>query len=279
MRKSLAYSLQSLRSVQAFLDANAERMPAVATCGARRRLDELVSVANAQAAEQSAADLDAQIATRRFHAVRTTLVRGRMAPIVAVAAAEKLDTPALSPLRMPPRWASPEVLRAHAAGLAAAAAPFAGIFTAAGLGDDFAPRLEAAADDLLAALGERTQRLAARSGATRGLADTLRTGRKVVQVLDAMVRSEVRGETALLAEWHAAQRVERVRRAHRALPAVAVPELEPVKPLALIPAVSSASAPEPVAAIERAEPTLVRLPATGWRRLFGGRAREVARDN
>ena len=274
MKKPHAYTLQSLRSAQAFLDANAERMPDIATSGARRRLDELVTTALAQATEQSAADMEAQIATRRFHALRNALVRGHMAKFAAVATVEKAAIPDLSPFRMPPRWATPEALRAHAAGMASAAAPYAAVFSAAGLGDDFADRLMAAADDMLAALGERTQRLASRSGATRGLADTLRTGRLVVQLLDTMVRSEVEGDRALLTEWDAARRVERVRGAHRALPMLA-----PVQPLALIPAVSSASEPVPVEAIDDETPTLLRLRIGRLRRLFGGGARRVDYDD
>ncbi|MDE3217200.1 MAG: hypothetical protein KGO03_12400 [Gemmatimonadota bacterium] len=277
MRKSLAYSLQSLRSVQAFLDANAGRMPAVAMCGARRRLDELVTAADARATEQRAAELDAQIATRRFHALRTALVRGRMAPIVTVAAVEELSAPGLSPLRMPPRWATPEALHAHAAGMAAAAAPYAAAFSAAGLGDDFADRLIAAADAMLDALGERTRRLAARSGATKGLAATLRTGRLVVDALDAMVTSEVEGNPALLAEWAQAKRVERVRGAARAAVLPALPA--PVQPLALIPAVSSASEAARFQTIDERAPTLVRLRFGRLARLFGGGARRVEYDN
>lgn len=273
MNKSLACSLQSLRSVQAFLDANAERLPTVASCGARRRLDELVTTAGAQAAEQSAADLDAQIATRRLHALRTSLLHDHMAPIAAIAAVETLSIPDLAPLRMPPRWASPELLRAHAAGMALAAAPFAGIFLAAGLGDDFVERLEAAGDDMLAAVGERTQRLAARIGATRGLAETVRTGRLVVHALDRMVRREIRGDAVLLAEWNSARRVERARVANRA---AALPA--PVQPVALLPAVSSASEPVPVEAVGDATFALLRLRVGRLGRLLGRGAGDVSRS-
>jgi hypothetical protein len=57
---------------------------------------------------------------------------------------------------------------------------------------------------------ERLQSRGRRTGATRGLTAKLAAGRKIVRVLDAFVKSALRDDPAMLANWNAVKRVKRV---------------------------------------------------------------------
>jgi hypothetical protein len=93
--------------------------------------------------------------------------------------------------------------------MAKAATPFAGVFVAAGVPADFVTRLDAAADALLVSLSDRAQSRGKRSGATKGLKSQLASGRKIVHILDAFVKSALKDEPALLANWNAVKRVRK----------------------------------------------------------------------
>jgi hypothetical protein len=60
---------------------------------------------------------------------------------------------------------------------------------------------------MLAAIGDRTQSHGQRKGATTGLKVTLSRGRKIVGVLDAFVKTALKDDPALLADWDVIKRV------------------------------------------------------------------------
>jgi hypothetical protein len=91
--------------------------------------------------------------------------------------------------------------------MAKAAEPFARVFITAGMPADFVAQLTAAADALVTAMSDRTHTLGMRRGATRGLEVTLSSGRKVVHMLDAFVRSALKDNPSLLANWNLVKRV------------------------------------------------------------------------
>lgn len=210
MRTLQGNTLQSLRAVRAFLDANAAALPTVVGSGARRRLDDLVTALDGHASAQSESALGALSATQKHRALRAALLRDHMAPIAKVAASELPASPELEPLRMPRGAPSAERLKALAAGMAAASEPHAAVFTAAGLPDDFIAQLNAAADAMLATVGERRQSRAQQVRATNGLKSLLSAGRRVVHVIDAMAKSALRDDPVLLAAWNRVKRVELV---------------------------------------------------------------------
>lgn len=212
MKNRESKKLKSLRAVHAFIADHAEQLPGVASSGALRRLEELLLTIDDHAAAQAASDLAAQISTRKRLALHAALLRDHMAPIVRIAAAESLASPQTSPLRMPPRWASPEQLRANAAGMAESAARSADVFTSVGLPADFADQLTGAADAMLASVCEQTRHRLARARATAGLRVSIAAARRMVGALDAMVTSALRADAALLRAWKAAFRPDRVPR-------------------------------------------------------------------
>ena len=210
MRMTEASTLQSLRSVQRFVDANQAALGGVPTCGARTKLDAIVASCDAYANAQSTSDLQSRSATLEHHALRRVLVRDHMTPIARIAASELSDAPGVEPLRLPQGRLSAERLKAAAYGMAEAAAPFADVFTGSGMPADFPGQLTDAADAMLAAITERRQRRIERSEATVGLRHFASRGRRVVHVLDALIRSTLRDDSTLLAAWHSAQRVHLV---------------------------------------------------------------------
>jgi hypothetical protein len=201
--------LHSLQAVQAFLEENAATLAGVAKSGARRRLADVIAQLSIHASDQTGNALAAQGATRKQKALRTTLLRDHMAPISRIARVDLPQTPELEPLRMPQGKPTAQRLAAAAYGMTQAAAPFAEVFTSAGLPVDFIAQLNAAADAMLLSLSERSQHRGRLRGATIGLKTTLATGRKIVHVLDAFVRTALRDDPALLANWNHVKRVPR----------------------------------------------------------------------
>jgi hypothetical protein len=199
-------TLQSLRAVQAFLDAHADLLASVANSGARKKLDAQVEGLSTHVATQSGSGLASKGATQKQRALRLTLLQDHMAPIARIAAADLPHTPELLPLKMPRGTPSTETLFAAATGMADTAERYSAVFIAAGLSQDFIAQLHAAAAALLVPLDARAQSRGSSQGATQGLKAELRSARKTVRVLDALVRRVLKADPALLASWNAVKR-------------------------------------------------------------------------
>lgn len=202
--------LDSLRNVKAFLDEHAAQLDGVVKTGTRNNL--LVAIADLAAyqSEQSGSNLAAKGSTQQQHALRQVLVNDHMTVISRIARASLPNTPEVQPLRMPRGKPSVSKLASDAYGMASAAQAHADVFTAAGLPDDFVTQLTAAADAMVAAGTDRLASKGRRGGATKGLKSKLSAGRKIVGVLDAMVKTALRHDPALLANWNIVKRVPRV---------------------------------------------------------------------
>ena len=221
MQTTQGNMLQSLRAVEAFIDGNAATLTGVVSTGARRRLTGAIGELAAHVSDQTGSALASQGSTKNQHLVREVLLHDHMAPLARIARADLPQTPQLAPLRMPRGRPTAPKLAAAANGMAQAAAPYASVFISAGLPTDFIAQLTGAADDLVIALDERTQSRGKRTGATKGLKDSLSDGRKVVHILDAFVTRALKNNAALLANWNSVKRVQRVgaRAASAAVPA------------------------------------------------------------
>jgi hypothetical protein len=199
--------LQSLRDVQTFLETYAGKLGDVVNTGARKSLDDMIAELANHVTDQTSSFIGAKSATQQQAALRQVLLRDHMAPIARIARASLPNTPAVAPLRMPKGAPGIEKLAAAAYGMAKAAAPFTATFTAAGLPADFVERLNQAADAMIAAVGDRSQKRGARRGATTGLKTTLSKGRKIVGVLDAFVHTALKDDPSLLSNWNGIKRV------------------------------------------------------------------------
>jgi hypothetical protein len=216
-----ANRLQSLRKVEAFLEENADRLAGVIKTGTRQRLAEAVTALAAHASDQSGLAIASQQATLKQQALREVLLNDHMAHIARIAKADLPNTPELAPLRMPRTKLSAEKLAVAAYAMATAAAPYADVFTSAGLPTDFVAQLISAADAIRASVDERSLSDNLRNGATEGLKSKLAAGRKMVHVLDAFVRTAVKRDPTVLASWKAVAHVRKaaVRPAPTVVPA------------------------------------------------------------
>ena len=212
MQTRQACGLQSLQSVQAFLDDHAAALRDISSGAARKRLDTLVTQLNAHVAEQAASNYASQGATKKVRALRRALLRDHMAPIARVARADLPNGIELQPLKMPRGNTGTGKLAATAYGMAKAAKPFAAVFLLAGLPPDFIDRLVTAADTLLQAGKDRMRSRGRRGGATRALATRLSAARKMVHVIDALVQSAAADDAVLLADWNIIKRARRIAR-------------------------------------------------------------------
>ena len=220
--------MASLDAVDAFFDANADKLASVITTGARQKLRDVRIDLNDHATAQAGNDFSAQVATRRQKELRRSLTRDHMRPIARIARADVPRTPATEPLRMPRGTVSTARFVSAAKGMAEAAAPFTAIFVDHGMPADFIARTTAAADALLASVTARKTHRGQRGGATLGLKDKLSEGRALVLVLDAFVQTALKDDPALLANWNIIKRVRLV--ARRQLHTPEAPATTPVTP-------------------------------------------------
>ena len=246
MKNRQSQLLRSLRSANRFIVDNAARLGPVAGCGAHRQLEAELTSADAHAAAHAAAHLLTQGATLNLHECRDTLLSDHIAPLVAVAAAERAATAGIGVFKTPRRWAPVEEIAANAEGIADAALPLSATFVNAGLPNDFAEQMRAAAGAVREAAEERRRQQILAVEATRGLAYSLQRGRARVQVLNAMVRSVARRDPVLLAAWRSAVKPEAVR--------VSAARTEAPEVAAAAPTVPQAVVVEPVVAVAKLGP-------------------------
>ena len=245
MQTSQGSILLSLRAVQTFLNENAAALGNVPNTGVRKRLDDLVAELNGHSSDQTGNDLASQGATLVKENLRTQVLRDHMAPIARIAKVDLPDTPEIVPLRMPRGNPTVARLAAAADGMAKAAAKHADVFIAAGLPIDFVAQLNGAVKQMLDTVSERSQSRGRVRSATTGIKETLTAGRKIVHVIDALVRTTLKGNTILLSAWDGVKRVQLngLRRSKVAAP-VTAPTPTPTPTPATTPAlVATASQP------------------------------------
>jgi hypothetical protein len=232
MQTRQGYTLEALRAVQQFLADHAAQLPTVVATGASRRLDELIGRLAEHATEQVANTIEGRMATQAYHTLRRALVREHMAAIIAVARLEAPTITAVQPLRLPHGNVATARLAAEAFGLAQVVEPYSALFVAAGLPEGFVEELREAAQAMATARNEHQGRRGRVVGATTGIRTSLTTGRRLVAVLDVLVRRTARDDQALLTEWETVKHVHRIGRRGAALvlappanvPALASPE-------------------------------------------------------
>ena len=210
MQTAQGNMLDSLRNVKTFLDDHATLLAGVVKTGTRNSLLEAIANLAAHQDTQAGSNLAAKGSTQVQHALRQTLLKDHMSVISRIARASLPNTPAIEPLRMPRGKPSLSKLASDAYGMASAAEAHTDVFVAAGLPDDFVTQLRSAADAMIGAGTDRSASRGRRGGATKGLKSQLTAGRRIVGVLDAMVKTALRHDPALLANWNIVKRVARV---------------------------------------------------------------------
>jgi len=166
-----------------------------------------------------------------------------MSQITAIAAAQHHAIPELDAVRMPATRATPLRLVADATAMAQVAAQHREVFIAAGLSADFVEQLEAAADAVAQIITDRGTTRAQRTGATAALGTAASRGRRVLEVLSAMIQPQLANDPALLAEWKTARHILRPPTQRPINYALLV---DPRTPVASTPAVPIATPVQPV---------------------------------
>lgn len=254
MRTKEANQLEALRTVQEFLDEQQNRLPTVATSGARRQLDEALARLAQHADDQTSSAAWSRNCTKKYHALRRRLIRAHLLPIALIARTTQPPLSELVQLRVPRRKPTAQQLAAAAHAMAEAGKPHADVFIAAGMPVDFIAQLERASAAMMAELEERTQQRARHRIATEALRSGITSARRVVEVLDAFVRSACEQEVEIIAGWESATHVRRSAHRPQALP------VDPSEPLQTVVADVSEMREEPVREHESIEHAPVALP-------------------
>ena len=207
MQTNQERTFESLHAIQAFIDTHAPAFPAVADSGAKRELDAIIGHLSYHVSTQSGSNLGSRLKTQEQQALRIALFKDHIRPIIASA---RLSPGTFPPgvFRVPKLNAAPAKLAKAAHEMARAAEPRAEEFIGMGLPADFISQLLAAAQAVLDAVGARTELRGARVGSTSSLRATLTSARRLVNLLDALIRKEITGNPALLANWNFIRRLD-----------------------------------------------------------------------
>lgn len=197
----------TLLTVDAFLDAHAEKLPKATSTGIRQRFGETLAEITQHVQTQHASPLMAQGLTRTKQEKRDALLRDHMVPIARIARLSAAEVPELQPIKMPRGAPGVQKLLAEAEGMAVIAQQHRELFIAAGLRPTFVEDLQAAVEDIRSTLADRANRYGDQAGASKGLITGLVRGNKYKAVLDSLVRSEAHGNAELLADWEIIKRV------------------------------------------------------------------------
>jgi hypothetical protein len=138
---------------------------------------------------------------------RREVVSHQMKPIAKVARALRGTVPGISVLSLPKgNVPTPQVINAATA-MVQKAGIYKDVLVESGLPADFLEQLEKATAALKTSLDARGLARAGQVAATRGVANELSVGRRVVDIIDVTMTRLLRPQPAKLAEWEQLKRV------------------------------------------------------------------------
>jgi len=210
MQTAQGNMLDSLRSVKKFLEHNSDKLGDVIRTGIQAELLQTISELEAVSEAQTAGAAVAKNALKVKRALRHALIHDHMTVVSRIGRAKLPGTPQFENLKMPRGTLSSARLTEAAYEMANSAAENEGIFVAAGLPADFVARMKAAADALTEARMRRAFAKANRTIASQALKTKLSSARKLVYVLDAMVKSAIASDPTLLPGWKQVVHVPKV---------------------------------------------------------------------
>jgi hypothetical protein len=209
MEITQGHMLDSLRSVKSFLELNADKLSGVIKSGIQAELLQTINELEAYGDQQTLGAAGAKNASKVARALRYTLIHDHMAVVSRIGRAKLPNTPEFENLKMPRGNPSSTRLTEAAYEMANSALQNAGVFVAAGLPEDFIVRLKSAADAVAEERLQRSLARAKRTVATRALGSKLSSARKLVHVLDAMVKTAIRSDPTLLPGWNQVKHVQK----------------------------------------------------------------------
>jgi hypothetical protein len=219
--------LLALQNAQTYLNNNATALGDTVPPATRKLLDDSIVELSGHASVQDSETRAAASALALRHSLRSALIRDRMMPIAKIAKLELASTPELVSLSLPKNYPTVERLAALANGMALAAEKYENVFLRAGLKTDFIQSLRTASDDMVQALKDRMESKSKVRVATSALSNKLSRARKVVHVLDVMVKSALVGNADLLEGWNLVKRTPRPRNTPVPVPSTPTPTPTP----------------------------------------------------
>jgi hypothetical protein len=205
-------ALRALRSIQAYLEKNKDRLADVNATGTKTALDSVVEKLEALGDQQDPTRFQRESEIQAGNSARFELRETHMRPITRVATLALLDLqgkPEFSKLRLPHRSFDLISLASWGREMAKAAEPHSATFVAHGLPADFIDKLKAATEDVQKAADVRSVATGGRIGATRDVHRQVRKAVGIIGVLDAFVMPRVRGDAQLEGAWAVAKRIAR----------------------------------------------------------------------
>lgn len=199
--------LETLQRMDGVLDEHPTTFAPLKDSGARKALSGAIDQLATLAADQQSGSQASQGETSRQHALQTALRKYHMQGIAAAAKLNLPNVPDLSSLTMPPSGITAQRLIAASKAMSEAAKNHEQVLIAAGLPANFIAQLDAATQAVTDSLTGRNVQKGRRKGATQGLTAHETRARGVIKLVDAQVRPLIGGDSALLAEWDAAKRV------------------------------------------------------------------------
>ncbi len=160
-------------------------------------------------------------ATSLTATMRDVLFRKYLAPVVTMANALMPKTDAFKGLVLPNQHLGTGKLLTAVDGIVGIITPNIALFTAAGLDPNFLAQLTGAAEAVRMSVTASSNRRGGRITATSALDLAAMQVMKIIRTLDRMVRAELDGNTAVLADWINAKRLGGFSSTSAAAPAAA----------------------------------------------------------
>jgi hypothetical protein len=226
-------AIESYQRVQDFLRDHPppESPPYLAQ---KKALDEVVASLSDHSLNQVAGKRLRRAEGPRQRTLRRVLREQHLAPIAQIARATLADAPGIDKaLRMPRSNLSALKLVAEASAMRSAAAQYEPQFVEAGCPEDFLAQLDAAAEAVRQSMLGKARNLGRQVGASAGIERDIKRGRRVIDVLDTIVKSAFREDQNVLAKWRNAKRV-RATTGGGSAGSDAAPQLAAVAPVALV---------------------------------------------
>jgi hypothetical protein len=228
MRTIQSTVLNALKGSQGFLDEHDARLTEVNQSAARQKLDAATASLAAYANTQVGSGAASLGQTAKQHELAADLRANHMRPIAAVARGILRDDANFASFRPPSESVGVIKLIALANGMADAAVPHEQKLIAEGLPATFLAEFRAAIVVLENMQAGRNGQVRVRVRSTQGLAEEERNGRKILGILDKLVRKKLGRYDPLWAEWKTARMIPKVRKSSAAAvaPAPAVPNTQ-----------------------------------------------------
>jgi hypothetical protein len=205
----LLYSntLDALRRVQVFLDAQAAALGTLVPPALRARLDAVVTQLLGFQAEQSAATGTAKGETANQVAYRKDIRTRFLTPIAGIAKRSLRNAPEYPTMVVPSSLLRNADYLNTVQTLADSAAKHEKELIAYGMPADFLTQLRAAIAQLSASKDAQGRNLARRKAATDGIVESDKAARGELKTLNAVIAPAIKTNAALLADWKASKKI------------------------------------------------------------------------